>query len=113
MTTIMSQKAVYFDIDQTLLMFNAPLFASDRILELPNGVKVSINRRHIDAMKQHKARGHTIIVWSAGGWEWADRVVALLDLGDVVDVVMSKPDWFYDDKPASEFMPEANRVYYE
>jgi hypothetical protein len=62
-------------------------------------------------MKKHKARGHKIVVWSAGGWEWAKSVVETLELTEIVDLVMSKPAWFYDDIPSSSFMPEHNRIY--
>lgn len=67
---------------------------------------------HIEAIKAHKLRGHTVVVWSAGGAKWAEEVVKKLKLEKYVDAVMSKPNWFYDDLPASEFMPECNRKYF-
>ena len=64
------------------------------------------HKKHIEQLKQHKLRGHTIIVWSQGGWEWANAVVKALELEKYVDLVMEKPCWIYDDIPASEFMPK-------
>jgi phosphoserine phosphatase len=62
------------------------------------------HKKHIEQLKLHKLRGHTIIVWSAGGWEWAEAVVRALKLEQYVDLVIEKPMWFYDDLMPNEFM---------
>jgi phosphoserine phosphatase len=62
------------------------------------------HKKHIDQLKMHKARGHTIIVWSAGGWEWADAVVKALGLTQYVDLCIEKPMWAYDDLQPNEFI---------
>lgn len=93
---------VYFDVDETLTMFHG---------YETNDFAVSINHRHVRAIKEHAHRGHKIVVWSAGGAKWAEQVVKELELEKYVDVCMAKPSWFYDDKRAEEFMPEINRVY--
>ena len=48
-------------------------------------------------MREFKARGHYVIVWSQGGWEWAEAVVKALGLEDLVDEVKTKPQWMVDD----------------
>lgn len=72
---------------------------------------VRVHQEHVRTLLEFKARGFNIVVWSAGGSKWAETVVFLLGLSGVVDVVMSKPTWFLDDKPACEFMPEHNRIW--
>lgn len=62
------------------------------------------HKRHIAQLVQHKLRGHTVIVWSAGGWEWAEAVVRSLGIEKYVDLVIEKPMWYYDDRPAEAFM---------
>jgi hypothetical protein len=57
------------------------------------------------------ARKQPIIVWSAGGWEWALRVVQELQLEEYVHCVMSKPAWYMDDLTAEEILPEVNRIF--
>lgn len=68
------------------------------------------HKGNIEAMKRHKARGHTIIVWSAGGWEWAHAAVVALGLQQYVDLILEKPRWAYDDLPPNEYMPKSQWV---
>ncbi len=64
------------------------------------------HRYHIEQLIKHKMRGHTIIVWSAGGYDWAAAVIKALKLETHVDLVISKPIWVYDDLPPNEFIPK-------
>jgi phosphoserine phosphatase len=73
--------------------------------------KVLPHRRHIELLKDFASRGHTIIVWSAGGEEWAWYVVKKLKLTGIVRYTMSKPDWYIDDLQPEEFMK--GRIYYD
>lgn len=68
--------------------------------------RVKPHKKHIEQLKLHKSRGHTIIVWSAGGWEWAEAAVRALKLEKFVDLVLEKPLWCYDDLQPSEFIPK-------
>lgn len=100
----------YFDVDDTILIW-------DQSLDHPDGfyiddIFVVPHKKHIEQLKKHKARDHTIVVWSAGGANWAKKAVELLQLEPYVDFVLAKPSWFYDDKKPDEFMNEINRVYY-
>jgi phosphoserine phosphatase len=98
MQVIHASKIIFVDCDDTLVIW-------DRSSYTPH-------QEHIDAVKRFHARGHTVVVWSAGGSEWAERVVKELHLEPYITLVMSKPDWYIDDKSASEFMPENVRIYY-
>jgi len=71
------------------------------------------HREHIKLVKQFKARGFNVVVWSQGGSAWSERVVKALDLQDYVDVVTGKPNWFIDDLPSNCFLPEVNRIWRE
>lgn len=96
MITINSTKLLMCDIDNTLALWN--------------GEDYYPNSDCIRTIKQFHKRGHTIIAWSAGGAEWATSVVLRFELQDYFSYCMSKPDWYIDDKPSSEFLPEANRI---
>ena|SRR5271157_4505709 len=102
-----NENIVCFDVDDTLVMWEIPpgrekdcvLFNSFGTAEwlLPHGP-------HIKMMKQFKARGQKVIVWSQGGAQWAAEVIKSLKLEEFVDVVMTKPKWIIDDKAAAEWM---------
>lgn len=101
---------VTFDVDDTLIMWpenNKHLNASsaqpsDGSIEIPAGYGTGTfhlipNKRHIDLLKNMKARGHVIIVWSAGGVRHAESVVKALQLESYVDIVLTKPCKYVDD----------------
>jgi hypothetical protein len=115
MEIIKSDKIVYFDVDETLVTFDQHLSHAGEVMHLECGSKMVrcwIMEKHVQAMREHAARGHAIVVWSAGGWEWAHTIVRALQLEELVDAVMCKPSWFYDDKTSSYFMHEKDRVYF-
>lgn len=112
MIKIEDRITVYVDVDDTLVLWR-PLKISDQVISLPGYGDVAVSKRHIKSIKQHKARNHLVVVWSQGGADWAEEVVKLLNLQEYVDLVISKPRWIYDDKPATCFLPETDRVYYE
>ena len=94
---------VYFDVDDTLVMWDNdatyadPAWDSERILI--DGLSLIPHYTHIRLLKYHKARGRQIVVWSAGGSRWAQDVISALKLNQYVDVIINKPRWFYDDLP--------------
>jgi hydroxymethylpyrimidine pyrophosphatase-like HAD family hydrolase len=102
----------YFDCDDTLVMWDTTLIDQnlDKCITFENPSDKNLkwlllpNENTIQALKQAKAAGSTIVVWSAGGWDWALEVVTRLELKDYVDLVISKPMRYYDDIPSSQFM---------
>ena len=61
------------------------------------------HRAHIEQLRKHAMRGHTIILWSAGGEQWAYAAALALGLHDIVSYTSEKPEWAYDDKKPQEF----------
>lgn len=115
-----SKKFVAFDCDDTLVMWNEVPFQDEIDLygtipfQDPYKNKMIHNlrphKKHIQKLKGYAQSGWTVMVWSAGGWEWAKTVVETLGLQDYVDLIMSKPDVCYDDMPVGEGI--AIRKYY-
>lgn len=106
-----SGPTVYFDVDNTLVY-------SETEFPLVKGTHVQINGRrwvaediHVEAIKDFAARGHTVILWSAGGSEWCESVAKALKITDYVSACLSKPTWYFDDCPADRFMPQNIRYY--
>jgi len=115
MITAENDKTVYFDVDDTLLSWDTVNGDEKAVRITDESGEVFYLRpflKHIENLKMHSLRGHFIIVWSAGGYAWAREAVRVLDLEKYVDLVVAKPAWVYDDLPANEIIPEANRRYY-
>lgn len=114
MHIIKGDKTAWFDVDETLVMWGYTNKDAGTIALECQGyyVYVKPHEKHIEALKRHAARGHTVVVWSAGGVEWAAMVVEKLGLSALVDAVACKPSWFYDDLPGHKILREEDRIYY-
>jgi FMN phosphatase YigB (HAD superfamily) len=105
--TIDSDNVVCFDVDDTLVIWKVPPGMEEQCREFTNyGVTERLlpHEKHIKLLKEFKFRGHTVIVWSQGGFEWAREVVRMLELEPYVDFCMSKPKWMVDDLPPSAWV---------
>lgn len=113
MLTTTTGKDVYFDVDDTLVMWGKPQHPRATPFLKDNGeIEMLVpNVAHIEALIRAHFVGHTTIVWSGNGKEWAKRVIEMMGLEHYVTFVHNKPDHFYDDMPAAQFMK--NRIYYE
>ena len=106
---------IYFDVDDTLILYNRYDLPDENRLLLEVGANLMISvhphEKHIAALIEHKKKGYNIVVWSQSGSEWAESVIKKLNLTKYVDVVLSKPYMYYDDLLSYQFMGEANRIY--
>jgi len=107
---VKSQPTAFFDCDDTLVMWNLPDVTAleDKVISIycdGNKSEVHVNQKNVDLLIKLSQRGHSIVVWSAGGSNWAEAVVRDLHLEDFVDVVTSKPSYYIDDvKDSSSWM---------
>ncbi len=104
---------IFFDVDDTLVMWDK---SHGNQIKVPDDTDlrakyVTPHRFHIELLKSHKARGYTVVVWSAGGYKWAQSVVRRLGLEEHVDIIMTKPIKYVDDLHCEEFMGQ--RLYFE
>lgn len=99
---------VYFDVDCTLVDFTTD--TSTRTIKFRDR-RLKVNWPLVEIVKDYHARGHNVIVWSAGGASWAHSIVEVLKLTEYVHLIINKPSWFYDDLKAEQFMPEVHRVH--
>lgn len=118
MKIIESKHIVYFDVDDTLLMWRWQDYTDDvhklLSLQIPGTnetVQVFPHLRHIELMKQFKVRGQTVVVWSKGGWDWAHTAIKALKIEQYVDLVLTKPDWYIDDLDCKEFMKDRRYLH--
>jgi predicted phosphatase len=104
MIVLENDNVVCFDVDDTLVIWNVPQSMMDQTITFDNfGVDVQLlpHHKHITLMKQFKARGHKVIIWSQGGYQWAREIVKKLDIEQYVDIIICKPKWLVDDVPPS------------
>ena len=108
MIKIPGDKAVFVDVDDTLIKWGSGAGAPgwEPIL----GQTFWKYSKHVQQIKEHASRGQTVIIWSAGGVQWAENAVRLLDLEEYVTAVICKPSWVFDDLPAEEFMPKSRFI---
>jgi hydroxymethylpyrimidine pyrophosphatase-like HAD family hydrolase len=97
MYVLTSDKTVFFDVDDTLVIWE--------------GTSYRPHNKHIELLKRFVERGQPVVVWSAGGYEWAERVVKELNLEGLVTAVMAKPQWWVDDLTANEVLFAHSRIY--
>jgi hypothetical protein len=93
------ERVVYTDCDDTLIMWEQ-FKDSDELydaLEIEPGFKVYPNYKNIEFILKLKHQGYGVVIWSAAGSEWAEKVTKLLGLEEVADFVMAKPEICLDD----------------
>lgn len=111
MRTIRNECIAFFDVDDTLVMWDETDTPTVSIVDPHTGITMHLeaNKNNITLMKEKKSRGFTIVVWSAGGYAWAEAVIKALNLNIYVDFVMSKPHTYVDDLDVAKWFP--NRVW--
>lgn len=98
------KRCVYFDCDQTLIDWvgDGPRDSrkeyGEMVLQCGEfWFTVSAINVHVNLMKEFKAVGWQVVVWSAGGADHAERVIKLLKMEEYVDLIVSKPQVYVDD----------------
>lgn len=108
-----SNLTTFFDVDDTLIYWTEPSLkeGSKEVIFEFNGftIKKYVIIPHVEELKLQKESGSYIVVWSASGYQWAEAIVKALELEEYVDLIISKPTRYYDDKEASKWLP--NRRY--
>ena len=113
MKVIENERVIFCDVDETLITHDAANLGTRNASELAVFVKnphtnenivVYKNLPMIRCLIEEKARGGFIVVWSMGGNAWAKNVLTELELDDKVDLVMSKPFAYFDDKPVESWL---------
>ena len=88
------------DVDDTLIMWGDPKGYPGKTVTInTNGFPEigAVNEFALNHLKKMKRRNYSIIVWSAGGSDWAEAVVKALGIEEYVDLIMPKIDDHLDD----------------
>lgn len=111
---IRNERVIPTDIDDTIVMHTWTPDQLKDTVDIPDAItggfiRVLPNQAMIRLVKEEKARGAYVMAWSRGGYQWAADVILAVGLYDYVDIVLSKPLAYFDDKNVSEWMTD--RVY--
>ena len=101
------ENVVCFDVDQTLIIWGKGPEDCDTWMQCDStGVMEGgvAHKEHVEALKKHKKDGHFVIVWSAGGGQYARNACIGLGITEHVDLCLDKPMQYYDDIDCSKFM---------
>lgn len=104
MNIVKSEQVIMVDCDDTLVLHDVDAHPTlpKVLVHDPYAHKsqlVAVHLPHVLLIRERAKRGAHIVVWSAGGWQWAKAVVAALELNDCVASCMSKPIAIIDDLP--------------
>ncbi len=95
---ILEKPTVFFDVDDTLVMWNENLKGNTVCIECDGKLNHMVrNEGNIEELKRHSMRGVDVVVWSKGGYYWATQVIRALGLTNYVAAVLTKPFCYYDD----------------
>lgn len=110
-----SDNLVYFDCDDTLVLWKTDEDPNDPIIEVKDPyiegttVKLVPHIRNINLLKRNHGQGRAVVVWSAGGVQWAKNIVYSLGLKNYVSLIICKPSIYVDDLDIKDW--GLNRVY--
>ena len=115
MKVITGDKLVFFDVDDTLVMWNTEEYKPEELVKLTSAQysrECAPHKKHIKELKRLKKEGWYVVVWSLSGWDWAAAAVRALGLEPHVDLVMSKPERYYDGLYVDEWLLPSQRRYF-
>ncbi len=112
MRQVKNENVTPFDIDGTLVVH---LDASALSLWKHETIKIydeiedkvtiyGVNSPMVRLLKEEKSKGSYVIAWSRGGNQWAWNVITTLQLESYVDLVLTKPLAYFDDKKVDEWL---------
>lgn len=108
MTTFGDNRTAYFDVDGTLIEWDFCEKDDEGSIELSYEGEIFYKKQisgNIKQLMNHYLSGNNVVVWSAGGGEWASKVVKALKIDKYVSCTLTKPDFYFDDKDVAEWFP--------
>ncbi len=105
------QSVVVVDVDETLIMWDRSEYPRDKyewftsyFMDPDEPIDLVINTKNVNLLKKFAKLDYRVIVWSRSGEHWARHIGGALGLDKYVHSYMSKPLFYFDDKPADEWM---------
>lgn len=115
MKIIKGDKVAFFDVDDTLIMWDIKATEPGELVKIESAKYTRDclpHKKHMAELKRLKQKGWSIVVWSASGSDWAASAVIALGLSSYVDVVVAKPECYYDGLDINTWLPPTCRKYF-
>lgn len=98
------------DIDDTLIITKTGLLEHRHVdvLDPVNGTMLTfrVHEPNVRLIKEELQRGAHVLVWSRGGWNWANNVISALGIDSKNITVLSKPLVYFDDKDVQHWLKD-------
>lgn len=96
------ERTVYCDTDDTLIAWFPENYkhTEEDLIRIESDDQIHVfmkHKKHIDFLWKLKAQGYGIVIFSAAGVNWVEKVVNKLGIQNLPDVIMSKPEFVIDD----------------
>lgn len=96
------ERVVYCDVDDTLILWDPKVYEHDPkdliiFTDEYGQWELLPHKANIDFLINLKRQGYGVVVWSAAGANWAEKVVNKLGLQEIPDMIISKPELAMDD----------------
>jgi hydroxymethylpyrimidine pyrophosphatase-like HAD family hydrolase len=109
MKVIENENIIKIDIDDTIIMHKVKPNSRTVTVDFYGEMKeFGVHEEHVKLLKNYKARGFIIVLWSGNGYKHAETVAKALNLEPYVDYVMTKPNRVIDDSEPNNWAP---RIY--
>lgn len=103
-----NENVIPCDIDDTIVLYDPEAPGGKITIQCPHSLhgewELKKHEPHIRLVKEKLARGCIMIVWSQGGYAWANAVLEALGLDHENIHVYTKPNLYIDDKEAGHWM---------
>ena len=113
MKVVESEQIWVCDIDDTVILWDIEQFKTTELIHITcpyDGKQYAVkpHEGNIQLVKEKRARGCFVMLWSQGGYQWARTVAEALGLE--VDLILSKPIGVIDDLEPVEWMPSPTYI---
>ncbi len=105
-----NEQVIPVDIDDTLIVWGPSIPGLHRTISVKDPhsetiLTLRVHEPHLKIVESRLSRGALLIVWSAGGYAWAEAVIKGLGLDIHENIhIYSKPIAYIDDKKANDWM---------
>ena len=102
MKKLEQSRTVMVDVDDSIILWFPEQYQhlpENLIIIEGNGQQIAFlpHFKNIEFIKRLKLQGYGIVIWSASGPDWCEKIVKALNIENIPDVIMGKPELSIDD----------------
>lgn len=115
--TLINERIIMIDVDDTLVLHEFDKTLPGKYVRIPDPItpnayiELRVHEPMVRLVKEEAARGSQLLIWSRGGFQWAENVARALEFdklqGEIL--ILTKPFAYFDDSDVSSWLKD--RVY--